>query len=407
MLDDLFARYNPWWEGPYKSPGIRRDRYIAQIDALVEKRRLVILFGLRRTGKTYILKQFIATKLEKIPADRLFFISMDHPAVKAYSIDDIINGYRQRFKLQRKEKVYVILDEIQKRDGFENDLKAVYDLEENVYIIATGSNSLAIRHKTGDLSGRHGRIKVNPLSFEEYLIFKGIQTKESEQYLKARYLEEYMSTGGIPDYVLTGDPQYVVDVVDDIIYKDIAARYDLKDPGLLKDLFYLLCNRVGKKLSHSKLARIMKLTDDTIRQYMTYFEETFLIQFVEKTGTPNERKYSPKKVYISDLGILNVFGQDMEKGAKAENLVYLRLKEKGDVSYIDTQKGEVDFLSGGQAIEVKYKDSISEEELKPIISLKGKNVKSRYVVGKKPGKIDDMPIIGLTEFMSADERRDK
>ena len=95
----------------------------------------------------------------------------------------------------------------------------------------------------------------------------------------------------------------------------------------MKDLFYLLCNRVGKKVTASKLGRLLKLSHDTIRNYISYSQETFLVDLVEKEGTPNERKYGPKKVYITDLGILNVISGKFELGPSAENLVYLYLNK--------------------------------------------------------------------------------
>ena len=89
--------------------------------------------------------------------------------------------------------------------------------------MASGSNSLLIKHKSGALVGRHARMNVLPLSFEEFLDFKNISIKPSEQYMRDTFLEEYMETGGLPEYVLTGDPQYVEDMVEDVIYKDIAV----------------------------------------------------------------------------------------------------------------------------------------------------------------------------------------
>ena len=399
MLEQLLQKYNPWWEDEFQSPGVLRDSYLNELDKLVEKRRLVLIYGLRRTGKTTIMKQFIAHKLKSVKSDHILFLSIDHPAFKPFSISGIIDEFRKMFKIKRNEKIYILIDEIQGKDEFEKELKAIYDLEEKVYIIASGSNSLLIKHKTSALTGRHARINILPLTFSEFLLFKNISIKPSEQYLRDKYLEEYMEIGGLPEYVLTKDPQYIEDIVEDVIYKDIAIRYNIKDPNLMKDLFYLLCNRVGKKVTSSKLGRLLRLSHDTIRNYLTYFQETFLVDLVEKEGTPNERKYGPKKVYINDLGILNVIGGNIESGAVSENLVYLNLKKNGRIRYIDINGRELDFLSNKTVYEVKFRDNITIDDIKHLIKIKKKNIKNKIVIGKTNTNIKGIKVIKLVDFL--------
>jgi predicted AAA+ superfamily ATPase len=399
MLEQLLQKYNPWWEDEFQSPGILRESYLKELDKLVEKRRLVLIYGLRRTGKTTIMKQFIAHKLRSVKPDHILFLSIDHPAFKPYSISEMIDEFRKMFKIKRNEKIYILIDEIQGKDEFEKELKAIYDLEEKVYIIASGSNSLLIKHKTSALTGRHARINILPLAFSEFLLFKNISIKPSEQYLRDKYLEEYMEIGGLPEYVLTKDPQYIEDIVEDVIYKDIAIRYNIKDPNLMKDLFYLLCNRVGKKVTSSKLGRLLRLSHDTIRNYLTYFQETFLVDLVEKEGTPNERKYGPKKVYIRDLGILNVIGGNIESGAIVENIVYLNLRKNGQVRYIDINGRELDFLSNNIVYEVKFRDNITSDDIKHLIKIKKKKIKDKIVIGKTNTDIKGIRVIKLVDFL--------
>lgn len=253
------------------------------------------------------------------------------------------------------------------------------------------------------MTGRYGKMNVFPLSFEEFLKFRNISVKPSEQYLLDKYLEEYLEVGGLPEYILSGDPQYVEDVVEDIIYKDIAIRYNIKDPILMKDLFYLLCNRVGKKVTASKLGRLLKLSHDTIRNYISYFQETFLVDLVEKEGTPNERKYGPKKVYISDQGILNVIGGKFESGSSAENLVYLYLNKNrlssGTIRYIDINGRELDFFTQKTVYEVKFRDNITRDDIKHLIKLKKKGVKNKIIVGRSNTTIENIKIIKLVDFI--------
>jgi predicted AAA+ superfamily ATPase len=401
MLEQLLPKYNPWWEQKYQSPGIERKSYLKNLEKLIESRKHVLIYGLRRTGKTTIMKQFIALKLKSSKPDHILFLSIDHPAFKSASINDIIDIYRKMFKLGRSEKIYVLIDEIQNRENFEIELKAIYDLEENIFIIASGSNSLLIKHKSSAMIGRYGKMNVFPLSFQEFLEFRNISIKPSEQYLLDKYLEEYMEIGGLPEYVLSSDPQYVEEVVEDIIYKDIAIRYNIKDPIMMKDLFYLLCNRVGKKVTASKLGRLLRLSHDTIRNYLSYFQETFLVDLVEKDGTPNERKYGPKKVYISDLGILNIIGGRIEIGAIVENLVYLFLNKNQpeSIRYVEINGHELDFLVQKTVYEVKFRDNITKDDIKHLINFKRKNVKNKIIIGKSNMNIEGVKIVKLADFI--------
>lgn len=401
MFKEILFRYNPWWEAKTEFPGIRRGSYLTELREKVEERRMVFVYGLRRVGKTYIMKQFVAEGIGdgRIGPERFLFVSVDHPAFNGIILQDIIDSYRELHGISRDEKVYVLFDEIQSRRDFQKELKAIYDLEENVYIIASGSNSLVIKHKSGELTGRNARINILPLSFDEFLEFRNITAKTSENYLQYRYLEEYMLMGGLPEYVLTGNPEYVTDMVEDIIYKDIVPRYNVRDPMLMKNLFFLLCNRVGKRLTSSKLARLLGISHETVSSYLGYFQETYLIDLVRKEGSPNEQTYAPRKVYICDLGVMNVISGNEEKGPLAENLVYLKLKARGTPRYIEQKSREIDFLVEGSAYEVKYKDEIAPEDLAYFTGIKHRNIRDRCVVAKKSGVVDGVKIVGLLDFL--------
>ena len=116
-----------------------------------------------------------------------------------------------------------------------------------------------------------------------------------------------MKTGGVPEYVLKQDPEYLKELVDNIINKDIANFYKVKNTGILKDLFLLLMERSGKQVSINKLSKILGTTPDSVKRYLDMFSETYLIYLVPRCGKTNERILSPKKVCCADLGIRNLF----------------------------------------------------------------------------------------------------
>jgi len=192
------------------------------------------------------------------------------------------------------------------------------------------------------------------LTFTEYLDFKKISIAPADSGLKENYFEDFLKTGGIPAYVLSGNPDYLRELVDDIIYKDIAANQQVRDVRILKDFFLLLMERAGKQFSVNKIANVLQLSPDTARRYLEMFADTYLIHLVRRHGKTNERILSPKKIYAADTGIRCLFTGFRDKGSLFENYVYLRLR-KYDPEYIYENKTEIDFyLPDKTLIEVKY-----------------------------------------------------
>jgi len=146
-------------------------------------------------------------------------------------------------------------------------LKNLYDAHK-VKIYASSSSSTILRSKTAYLTGRNIILEVLPLDFEEYLKFKNITISRADTHLVERYFEDYLRTGGIPEYVLYEDLDYLREFVDDVIYKDIASFYKVKNISLLKDFFILLMERAGKQFSINKMANILKISPDTARRYL-------------------------------------------------------------------------------------------------------------------------------------------
>ncbi len=369
-LETIFSRFNPWWEEEFKIPGIPREHYLQLLLKEVEKSGITFVTGLRRVGKTTLLKQIIGTLLENgLDRKRILFLSLDHPALGKISILELVEKYRQMFNLSSKEKLYLFFDEVQYLDNFEQDLKILHD-HESVKVFASGSNSLVLRDKKAFLTGRNNNVIVNPLNFEEFLLFKGIKVRESDQHLLQNHFENYLEQGGLPEYVLTNDPEKVTSLINNIIYKDIVGKHGIKNATKIEELFILLCERVGKRLTYNKLSHILGLDVETVSSYVSFFEETFLIYRVSRYAkSTNEKVRSPKKIYIADTGIRSVLVGFKDKGALWENLVFLKLRGK-KVSYFYEQDQEIDFIlelpKRKIAIEAKYQ-GMNEDEAKKVL----------------------------------------
>ncbi len=363
-MEELLFRYNPWWEGEYVLEGIiEREEMLLLMQKHFTGRGVVFLTGLRRVGKTTLLRLLIRSLISggQVDAKHVLYISLDDYLLARHSILDIVEEYRKIQKIRFRDRILLFLDEITYKKDFEVQLKNLYDLQ-NVKIYASSSSSSLMKKGKPYLTGRSTIIEVLPLDFDEFMRFKNITLSKADSHLLERYFEEFMWTGGIPEFVLRGDVEYLKELVDDIIYKDIAVVYGIKNPDILKEYFLLLMERAGKPASINKIARILKVSPDTAKRYFEMFVSTCLIYPVARQGKTNERLLSPKKVYAADLGIRTLFTGFRDKGSLFENYVYLKIKHR-EPRYVYEGATELDFITNdGHLIEVKYNSVMTRKQ---------------------------------------------
>ena len=363
-IEPILYQYNPWWEESHAfTPMIERERLLAKLYPLLDNREVIILTGLRRIGKTTTMKQLIRYLIQKkdVCPYHCFYISMDDYQLQSMSLMELIQAYRQTLKLSSKQSVYVFADEITYIKDFQIQLKNLYD-QGVVKCIASSSSSSVLTDDSAYLTGRKRIMEINPLSFEEYLKFTDVQIKPSDQHLLTSYFHDYMQVGGMPEYVLRQEREYLVNLIDDIIMKDIVAYHQLRHPQIVKDMFVLLMERSGKQISVNKIAHILGISLDTVKRYLAMFEQTFLIHLVPRYGKTNDQLLAPKKVYAADIGIRNTITGFRDKGAIFENLVFLAIKHH-QPRYVYTQGQEIDFLVNNTLIEVKYNRELEGKQL--------------------------------------------
>lgn len=379
MIEQIFFRYNPWWE-EYEFPSniYPRAGLIQKLKSLVGTKDIVILSGLRRIGKTTAMKILIKDLINeyRINPKKIFYISLDDYLLSSQSILEIVDEYRKCQRIKFEEKVYLFLDEIAYKKDFEQQLKNLYD-NQNVKVFASSSQSSVIKSKKNLITGRARILEILPLDFNEYCEFKGITLGKKNFHLADKIFEDFLSTGGIPEYVIRGDIEYLRELVDDIILKDIAAQHKIKDTFLLKDFFLVMMERCGKVFSINKISSILNSSPDTIRRYLEYFHNTYLINLLPRFGTTNERLLSAKKIYSADVGIRNIFTGFRDKGSLFENYVYLKIRHRNP-SYVFKEGIEIDFFTADKTlIEVKYGRELTDRQLQFFESFKAK---SRIVI---------------------------
>lgn len=386
-MEEILYKLNPWWSGKKMTSSTQRISYINNIDAHINSKEIIFLTGLRRVGKTTILFQYIEKLLQKVSPESILFVNLDSFALLEYSIHDIVEEYRKIHKKKTDDFFYLFLDEITSRPDFEKELKSFYDID-NIKIICTSSIATMMRDKKARLTGRTITIEVLPLTFTEFLQFKTVTISKADKARLKGYFHDYLRLGGMPQFVLTENEQYLNETVQNIIHKDIISQYNVTSERVIKELFVLLCERVGKTISYNKIANILSISVDSVKRYISYFESAYLFYVINRhSKSPNENVTSPKKIYAGDVGIRNIVTGFKDLGSIYENLVFLHIKHKKPAYYFENGI-EIDFIIKNHIIEAKYGQKLNEKQRKVFDAFKGKKslaedadffIKNRYI----------------------------
>ncbi|WP_435549319.1 ATP-binding protein [Desulfobacterium sp. N47] len=359
-MDTIYYALNPWWEGKEIDTGISRDAYLEKISTYLARKQIEVFIGSRRTGKTTLLKQFIKTLLEKAVSEKeIFYLALDHPVLSGVPISEHIRNMRKLFMHDRDRKLFLFLDEVQESPQWEAELKSLYDIE-SLKIFCTGSTSSLIARQAGKLTGRQIVSTVFPLSFQEFVAFRGEPSSLAEDYKYEQLVQDYLSIGGYPEQVLNPSQEYMANLLEDILARDLTRIHSIRKSYILKDLLRLIGASTGSRTSFNKLSKILGLSVDTVKEYIGYLEMAFLVKPVEKwTTSYSEKVYSQKKIYLWDNGVKTLLTGYGDEGNRAENAVFLELQRNNiSCGYYAESEREVDFVIGSATdpmpIEVKY-----------------------------------------------------
>ncbi len=337
---------SPWWDGGFSLAGVvPRPRLMERVRPCLDSRDILLLTGLRRVGKTTLMRELVQHLiLERSVAPAcILYASLDAYPLSGVTLEDLVDKFRQMHRHPFERQLYLFLDEVTAAADWEQQLKGLYD-GHAVKIIAASSSASVLREQKGFITGRSRTFEVPPLDFEEYLVFRDVRLTQADRPLVDAYLDDYLRDGGMPGYVLTGDDEHLRQLADDIISKDIAAKYGVRDMRQLRDFFMLLMERAGKQVSLNKMAAVLGLSPDTSRRYLGYFEDTFLVQTIGRYGKLNETLHSPKKLYEADLGVRVCFTGFRDKGALFESYVYQKLRSRRP-RYVLEDGVELDFFT--------------------------------------------------------------
>lgn len=342
---------------------ISRDKYLNDLIVRMHNGLIKVITGLRRSGKSYLLFEIFKSYLleNNINEDHIIEISLDQRKNKQYRDPDSILDFIEE-SIVDEDMYYIFLDEVQMLNDFEEVLNSLLHIK-NADIYVTGSNSKFLsKDIITEFRGRGDEIHIYPLTFKEFM-----QVYEGDKY---EGLSEYMVYGGLPLVAtMKSDEQkvkYLENLFEETYLKDIKERYNIEKLQEMDDLIKVLASSVGSLSNPSKIADTFKsslksdISMNTIKNYITYLEECFLINEANRYDVKG-RKYigTPLKYYFEDIGLRNAklkFRQ-IEETHLMENIVYNELRARGfvvDVGMVETKEKNKDGFYEKKRLEVDF-----------------------------------------------------
>jgi len=329
---------------------IAREIYINKLLPFIDKNLIKVIVGQRRVGKSYLLLQIMEHLKKENTLANIIYINKEKYEFDALRTYQDLTNYCES-KLSEVTKNYIFIDEIQDIEHFEKTLRHFYS-QPNVDIYCTGSNAKLLSGELATyLSGRYIEIKVYGLSYLEFLKFHNLQnTLES--------LEYYMQIGGLP-YLVNLLPrkevifEYLSNILSTIIYKDIIARYHIRNHSFLENLVKFLSQNTGNLISAKKISDYLKsqnikMSPQIVLDYLQYLENAFLVFKVKRTDLTGKKVFeTSEKYYFEDIGIKNALAgeNNFQINQVIENLIFNHLKIMGyEINVGVLGDKEIDFI---------------------------------------------------------------
>jgi uncharacterized protein len=293
----------------------------------------LIITGIRRCGKSTLLFQLLHEKF-----DNAFYLHFEDSRLAGFEKEDFA---RLSQEIERRKPQVLFFDEIQLLDRWE--LFVRQKLDEGYKVVITGSNATLLSQELGTkLTGRHLSVELFPFSYTEFLAFNKLKNGEKAALT-------YLRRGGFPEYLKTENGFILNQLLEDILYRDIAVRYAIRDVKSLKQLAVYLLSNIGKPVSANQLVKLFQIkATSTILNYFAYLENAYIVQFLPMFSHSLKKQIrNQKKVYAIDLGLFteNSIVFTDENGRRVENAVYLHLRRQYRELYYFQEKKECDFVA--------------------------------------------------------------
>ncbi|PKO04965.1 MAG: ATPase [Chloroflexi bacterium HGW-Chloroflexi-3] len=364
--------------------------------------RIIVITGMHRVGKTTAVRWL----MDQISTNNKLFMDLerlDQRAVFEEQNYDLALNYFRNQGLDPSKSMTIALDDIQYVPSLPSVIKYLYD-RYGIKFILTGSSSFYLKNYFSEsMAGRKIIYEMFPLSFGEFLNFKGIPyyrrhsfsemlfDKHEYERLKAHY-DEFIKYGGLPNVVLEPNPEVKREILNDIfssyINIDVQSLADFRKIGELQQLLQILAIRMGNRIDYSKLSLIVGISRPTLNEYLEFLKKTYIIYQLPAYSSVDKSVSLGKKFYFRDNGIASILAHPGE-GALYENAIFNQLRDYGELAYLSKGKEfEIDFILNAEnieetALEVMYHPVETDENKLQKIAKKYK-FRNCWVVGRYP-----------------------
>ena len=418
MIKNILNEQNRHWFNE-KKEYVKREKFQILLKYLPLK-QVITITGIRRCGKSSLAKMAINHLIENgTNPINILFVNLEQPYFLEYQQDaTFLNKiYDEYLKLANPTgKTYVIFDEIQFFDNWEVFIKSKYE-SSDIKFIVTGSNSSMLSSELATmLTGRSLNIHLDTFSFKEFLDYKNIDYSSELMQIKnkiqiARAKEEYLKWGGFYEVFGIEDEftkkNLLISYARNIIYQDIVPRYNIRNSQTVEKLFFYLLNSATTILNYTTLSNTFELSDKTIKEYISYFEETFVMKRMDRYhAKPKERIKSVKKIYIKDNGFLQIAPKKTPNlGTLLENSIYNYLSSKTEEITYMNDTYEIDFYDENTLFQVSYNiedEKTKQRELRAFEYFKKENQKAKLITFDTNKEIEDIEIVSFERFILND-----
>ena len=331
---------------------IERNTYLDDLLSFKDKKLIKVITGIRRAGKSTLFQLYIE-KLNKqgVSKANIILVNMEHPNFrKIKTADDLYDYIESRLSISGRN--YVFIDEIQQVNDFQQAADWLY-ARDDVDLYITGSNAYLLSGELATLlSGRYVEIRMQPLSFKEYVsIFPNGQDKD-------RLFSSYLENSSFPGILELNRKQdrhaYLEGIYNTILVKDIMDRSRIVNTSMLKSVIEFMFDNIGNLVSSNKIANTMqsagrKISVPTVESYLTALENSFVLYRAGRYDIKGKQRLATGyKYYVADIGLRYFLlgSSKNDLGHILENIVYLELIRRRYEVYVGkNDEIEVDFVA--------------------------------------------------------------
>ncbi|WP_320958181.1 ATP-binding protein [Enterocloster asparagiformis] len=384
---------------------IKRDNYMNIIRGFIDKPLIKVITGVRRCGKSMLLQLIREELIERgVSGENIVYLNFE--SLKNAYIQNYLDLYHviEERVHTVSGKVYILLDELQDITEWEKAVNSfLVDFDCDVYVTGSNAKLLAGEFATY-IAGRYVEIKLYPLTFREFLSFAQANSTEDHLALEQQF-QNYLRFGGMPGiHMMRWDDilidQYLTDIYNSVMLKDVVQRNDLRRPAQLEKIMLFIMDNIGNTFSAKTIIDFVKsqgrtISNESMYGFLRALQEAFIIHKVPRYDIKGKRLLeTQEKYYVADLGIRHaVMGyRDHDIAGLLENVVYMELLTRGYTVNIGKQGAtEVDFVAQKKDeriyIQVSYllaDDKVVQREFAPLEAIQDNYTKMVLTMDPTP-----------------------